>query len=89
MRRERVPACVHPETYKYYLDRDEVVPTWQRLAARYGEPRRDLSFRTMEVVAPRFRVRATLLGNPVTVLRQRACTPEDIEELHALLGYTE
>jgi hypothetical protein len=89
MRRERVPACVHPETYKYFLDRDAVVPTWERLAARYGEPRRDPSFRTMEIVGPRFRVRATLLGNPVTVLRQRACTAADIEELHALLGYTE
>ncbi len=89
MRRERVPACVHPETYKYFLDRDAVLPTWARLAARYGEPRRDPSFRTMEVVAPRFRVRATFLGNPVTVLRRRACTTADIEELHALLGYTE
>lgn len=87
MRRERVPACVHPETYKYFLERDEVVATWQRLVARYGEPRRDLSFRTMEVVAPRFRVRATLLGNPVTVLRRRDCTADDIAELHALLGY--
>jgi len=89
MHRERVPACVHPETYKYFLERDAVVATWQRLAARYGEPRRDPSFRTMEVVAPRFRVRATLLGNPVTVLRQRSCTAEDIAELHALLGYRE
>ena len=88
MHRERVPACVHPETYKYFLDRDAVLPTWARLAARYGEPRRDPSFRTMEVVAPRFRVRATLLGNPVTVLRQRACTAADIDELHAVLGYT-
>ena len=65
MRRERVPACVHPETYKYFLERDEVVATWERLAARYGPPRRDPGFRTMEVVAPRFRVRATQLGNPV------------------------
>lgn len=89
MHRERVPACVHPETYKYFLARDAVLPTWERLVARYGELRRDLSFRTMEVVAPRFRVRATLLGNPVTVLRQRSCTAEDIQELHALLGYTE
>lgn len=87
MRRERVPSCVHPETYKYFLERDEVVATWQRLAARYGEPRKDPSFRTMEVVAPRFRVRATLLGNPVTVLRRRDCTADDIAELHALLGY--
>lgn len=87
MRRERVPACVHPETYKYFLERDEVVAAWQRLAARYGEPRKDLAFRTMEVVAPRFRVRATLLGNPVTVLRRRDCTADDIAELHALLGY--
>jgi hypothetical protein len=89
MRREKVPACVHSETYKYFLERDAVLPTWARLAARYGEPRRDPSFRTMEIVTPHFRVRATLLGNPVTVLRQRSCTAADIEELHLLLGYTE
>jgi hypothetical protein len=88
MRREKVPACVHPETYKYFLEKDAVLPTWERLAARYGEPRRDPSFRTMEVVGPHFRVRATLLGNPVTVLGRRSCTAADIDELHALLGYT-
>ena len=89
MHRERVPACVHPETYKYFLERDEVVATWERLAARYGPPRRDPGLRPREVVAPRFRVRATQLGNPVTVLRRRDCTPDDIAELHALLGFRE
>lgn len=87
MRRERVPACVHPDTYKYFLERDEVLPTWARLAARYGEVRKNPGFRTMEVDAPRFTVRSTLLGNPVTVLRRRGCTPADIAELHAILGY--
>lgn len=89
MRRERVPACVHPETYKYFLDRDEVLATWRRLAARYGPPRHNHSFRTMEIGASRFTLKATALGNPVTVLRRRECTAADIAELHALLGYVE
>lgn len=89
MHREKVPACVHPETYKYFLDRDAVIPTWHKLAARYGAPRHNPSFRTMEIVAPRFTLRATVLGNPVTVLRRRECTAADLAELHALLGYVE
>lgn len=89
MRRERVPACVHPDTYKYFLERDAVIPTWTRLAARYGEVRRNPAFKTMEVAGPRFTVRSTLLGNPITVLRRRGCSPSDIAELHALLGYDE
>jgi len=87
MRREKVPACVHPETYKYYLERADVLPIWHRLAERYGQPRRHPGFRTMEIGAPRFILRSTLLGNPITVLRRRDCTPADIIELHALLGY--
>lgn len=86
-RREKVPACVHPETYKYFIERDAVMATWVRLIGRYGELRRNASFRTMEVAGPRFVLRSTLLGNPITVLRRRDCTPADIVELHALLGY--
>ncbi|WP_434420354.1 hypothetical protein [Nannocystis pusilla] len=89
MHREKVPACVHPETYKYFLERDAVIPTWQKLAARWGEPRHNPSFRTMEIAAPRFTLRSTVLGNPITVLRRRECTADDVAELHALLGYHE
>jgi hypothetical protein len=89
MRRERVPACVHAETYKYFLERDEVMATWGRLVARYGAVRRDDGFKTIEIAAPRFTVRSTQLGNPITVLRRRDCTAGDIAELHAILGYEE
>lgn len=85
--RERVPACIHPETYKYFLERDEVLTTWQRLSARYGPIHRNDSFRTMEIAAPQFTLRATALGNPITVLRRRGCAPADIADLHALLGF--
>lgn len=89
MQRERVPACIHPDTFKYFLAREAVLATWARLVARYGELRRDPAFRTMEVVGPRFTVRSTWLGNPVTVLRRRGCSAADIRELHAILGYEE
>ncbi len=87
MRREKVLASVHPETYRYFLERDEIMATWRRLVERYGEARRNAGFRTMEVAGPRFILRSTLLGTPITVLRRRDCTPADILELHALLGY--
>jgi hypothetical protein len=87
MRRERVPACIHPDTFKYFLERDAVIPTWQRLSARYGAITRNDSFRTMEIATPRFLLRATVLGNPITVVRRRGCTPDDIAGLHAVLGY--
>ena len=87
MRRERVPACVHPETYKYFLEREDVMATWRRLVERYGQPRRPPGFRTLEIGAPRFILRSTLLGNPITVLRRRDCTDADILELHALLRF--
>ncbi|MFY0536150.1 hypothetical protein [Nannocystis pusilla] len=43
----------------------------------------------MEIAAPRFTLRSTVLGNPITVLRRRECTADDVAELHALLGYHE
>ncbi len=89
MRRERVPACVHPDTFKYFLERDAVVPTWGRLVARYGAVHRNDGFKTIEIATPRFTVRSTQLGNPITVLRRRDITPGDIAELHAILGFEE
>ena len=88
MHREPVPACIHPETYKYFLARDAVIPTWQRLAATYGPVRHNDSFKTMEIATPLLILRATSLGNPITVIRRRGCAPADIDALHAILGFS-
>ncbi|MCA9662636.1 MAG: hypothetical protein KC486_30125 [Myxococcales bacterium] len=45
------------------------------------------AFRMMEIEAERFFLRSVIGGNPITVIRKRACTDADIDELHALFGY--
>lgn len=85
--RELVHACARGGTYKYFLDKDDVVAVWRRLEERYGAIHRNESFKTMEIEGDRLILRATLLMNPITVFRKRLCGKPDIEELHALVGY--
>lgn len=89
IRRERVWNCVHPDTFKYYLDRDDVIATWRRLAARYGAPSAPSSFGVVEIHTERLWIRAPRFLNPITVVRRRQSTSADVEELHALLGFVE
>lgn len=85
--RARHYACIHPETYKYFLPRQAVVPTWARLERRYGPIARRAGFGVMEIQHPRLILRATIGGNPITVIRTRHCELGDVDELHALLDY--
>lgn len=85
MRRDESPAGAHA----YFLEREQVPAVWQRLVARFGAPRRGPGFRGIELATPRYTLRSTLLGNPITVQPSRVCTPADLAELHALLGYEE
>src|SRR5262249_14761762 len=57
--RERLYACMHPETYKYFFQRDAVGGVWQRLEQRYGAIRRNDAFRVMEIESERFLFRST------------------------------
>ena len=85
--RERVPACIHPETYKYYLERERVVDVWRSLEARYGGVEMKRAFRMMQIEGEHLWLRSVVGGNPITVLRKRSFTPEMLAELHELLGY--
>ncbi len=85
--RARHHACIHPETYKYFFARREVAAVWDRLAAAYGEIRRGGPFGIIEIHSPRFIFRATMGGNPITVIRTRHCSEADVEALHRLIGY--
>lgn len=87
--REKVIACERGGTYKYFLAADRLLDVWKQLAQRYGEAKRDSVRATMEIETKAFIVRSTLLGNPLTVFRKRACTPADIEALHALFEFRE
>lgn len=85
--RERHYACIHPETYKYFLAREQVEPVWQRLAQVYGKPRIIRGFGVREIQAKRLILRSTAGGNPITVIRKRACTIDDVAALHELIGF--
>jgi len=85
--RERVWSCVHPDTFKYTLHRDEVLGVWRHLAARYGAPAGPSSFGVVEIHTDRFWIRAPRLMNPITLVRRRACTAADIDEFHALVRF--
>lgn len=85
--RERVPACIHPETYKYFLERERVGDTWSALEARYGRIEMKSAFRMMEISGEHLWLRSVVGGNPITVLRKRTFTQEMLDELHELLGY--
>jgi hypothetical protein len=87
--RELVHACARGGTYKYFFDKKEVIDVWHRLERRYGPVRRNEAFKTMEIESERLIVRATFLMNPITVIRKRLCEGGDIEELHAIVGYSE
>lgn len=87
VRRERSYACIHPETYKYFLPVDQVRPVWGMLEACYGPLRTTPGFGVIEIQGERFLFRAVGGGNPITVIRRRGCTAADVATLHERLGY--
>jgi hypothetical protein len=86
-RRERVHACIHPYTYKYFFPRERVFEVWSLLQQRYGALRKKEAFRTQEIDTPSLLFRSTWLGNPITVYRKPHCSERDVEEFHALVGF--
>lgn len=87
IRRERVHACIHPETYKYFLPKEDVLAAWKRLAQAYGEPVVTPGFGVVEIRTRTLLLRSTRMLNPLTVIRLRTCTSMDVEALHGVLGF--
>lgn len=87
--RELHRACIHPQTYKYFFSREQVAAVWARLIAAYGAPRVLPSVHVVEIETPRLLLRATSAKNPITVIRKRSCTDEDIAGLHVIFEYPE
>jgi hypothetical protein len=85
--REKVQACALKHTYKYFFEKDDVGAAWQRLEGAYGPARRNEAMKTLEINHAKFVIRATHLGNPITVFRKRRCTEDDVEELHRVIGF--
>ena len=74
-------------TFKYFFEKEQVSNIWDQLQERYGPIREKPSFSVMEIESKLFRFRATSVGNPITIIRKRKCTEDDIERLHALIGF--
>jgi hypothetical protein len=87
--RERSYACIHPETYKYFLDVDDVRRIWHVLEACYGPAQLTPGFGVVEIRTECFLFRALRGGNPITVIRRRGCTPADVAALHERIGFRE
>lgn len=85
--RERVQGCPSRDTYKYFLPRDAVALTWERLSREFGEVVWHPSTKVFEIRHAAMTIRATWLRNPLTVLRRRSCAAADIAALHAAIGY--
>ena len=85
--REKVIACERGGTFKYFLPRDRVFPTWLALGAAHGPLKRDETFHTVEIRGAHLLFRSTLLGNPITVFRLPGCTESDVRALHELIGF--
>jgi hypothetical protein len=85
--REKVIACERGGTFKYFLAADRVKPVWEALVAAYGPVRTNAQMATIEIECAPFILRSTLLGNPITVFRKRACTDADVASLHEALEY--
>ena len=86
--RQRSYACIHPETYKYFFARGQVLPLWRRLSARYGEPDVNSSFGTLQLDTRSLLLRSVIGGNPITVIRKRGCTATDVDQLHQIFGFS-
>ncbi|AKV04207.1 hypothetical protein AKJ09_10870 [Labilithrix luteola] len=87
--REKVLACARGGTFKYFLPRDEVMPAWRRLEATFGLIVVTAATHTMQIESKALILRATHLGNPITVFRKRACRAEDVDVFHGVIGFSE
>jgi hypothetical protein len=86
--REKVIACERGGTFKYFLAADRVAAVWANLERAFGAAVHHAARATLEIVTPVFILRSTLLRNPITVFRKRACTEADVIALHQLLEFT-
>lgn len=87
--RERVRVCNRHGSYKYFFPREQVFAVWDRLRKHYGEICRNENFKTIEIDCEKFIFRSTVLANPITVIRKRGCSSEDVREFHSLVGFVE
>lgn len=86
-RRERVPACIHPETYRYHLDPTRAGAVWDACGTRFGPWRKHSTLPIRELHCDAFVLRAPDRGTPVTVLRKSACSTADLRLLHELFSW--
>lgn len=86
--RRKLQACIHPETYQYFLPDTQVESIWTEIEHCYGDIQRN-SFNAMWVESRTLLLKAPLSGSPLTALRKRHCSTTDIKHLHLLLKFAD
>jgi hypothetical protein len=87
--RELVTNCDRRGTYKYFFPKERVLAIWRALEECYGPIQHLPTFGVMEIHSPSFLFRATKVGNPITVIRFRSCSHEDVARMHQIIGFPE
>ena len=87
--RELVVNCDRRGTYKYFFPKERVLDVWRVLEECYGPIHHLPTFGVMEIRNASFLFRATKVGNPITVIRNRSCSHEDVARMHQIIGFPE
>jgi PAS domain S-box-containing protein len=87
--REKMHACIHPETYKYFFEKTQVEAIWLKLEKEYGPRKTGNPFGVVEIDCEKFFFRSVAGGNPVTVIRKQKCVEKDVLDLHKAFAFQE
>lgn len=87
VRRMPVQGCIHPETFKYFLEPSHRDAAWHAMENEFDERTEIPSPPLWEIRTEHLLIRAPRGGSPMTVIRRSGCTPSDIERLHQLIGF--
>lgn len=87
--REPVYTCVEPDTYRYYVAPEAIPEVWRVLGEKYGRVVENKGFRTRQIVCDVFLIRASVNGNPITLIRRHRCSPRDVSRFHDIVGFRE
>ncbi len=88
-RREQVHSCIHPDTYRYFLDHFRADALWDECGKVFGPWEQHPTLPIRELHCKAFVLRAPDSGTPVTLLRKTACSHDELDRFHSIVGWLE
>lgn len=85
--RLKVHSCQNSSTYKYFVSPDRISEIWKALEDAFGEVEEVGVFSLRQISNTAFTLRASPMGNPITVIQSRDCAAEMLEQLHQILQF--